>query len=115
MKRREIEALAERLLARSTSRLSCDQPELQSDLKMAAGLILLLARLSRSTRSPPAILQCSYRAATDRNVRPGPPRRRAPGTFPFPDRLRRWLQHEAGPCAAAVPAAAAALADPRRP
>jgi hypothetical protein len=45
MKRKEIEALAERLLARSTSRLSCDQPELQSDLKMAAGLILLLARL----------------------------------------------------------------------
>ena len=45
MKRREIEALAERLLARSTSRLSTDQPELQSDLKMAAGLILLLARL----------------------------------------------------------------------
>ena len=45
MKRKEIEALAERLLARSTSRLSCDQPELQKDLKMAAGLILLLARL----------------------------------------------------------------------
>jgi hypothetical protein len=25
--------------------LSCDQPELQKDLKMAAGLILLLAKL----------------------------------------------------------------------
>jgi hypothetical protein len=46
MKRREIEALAERLIARSTSRLSCDQPELQRDLKMAAGLMLLLATLS---------------------------------------------------------------------
>jgi hypothetical protein len=45
MKRKEIEALAERLIARSTSMLSCDQPELQRDLKMAAGLILLLARL----------------------------------------------------------------------
>jgi hypothetical protein len=45
MKRREIEALAERLLARSTSRLSCDQPELQRDLKMAAALIFLLAGL----------------------------------------------------------------------
>jgi hypothetical protein len=45
MKRKEIEALAERLIARSTSRLSSDQPELQSDLKMAAGLMLLLARL----------------------------------------------------------------------
>jgi hypothetical protein len=45
MKRRDIEALAERLLARSTSRLSCDQPELRKDLKMAAGLILLLAQL----------------------------------------------------------------------
>jgi hypothetical protein len=45
MKHQEIEALAERLLARSTSRLSCDQPELQKDLKMAAGLILLLANL----------------------------------------------------------------------
>jgi hypothetical protein len=45
MKRREIEALAERLLARSTSKLSCDQPELQRDLKMAAGLIFLLAGL----------------------------------------------------------------------
>jgi hypothetical protein len=45
MKRREIEALAERLLARGTSRLSADTPELQRDLKMAAGLILLLARL----------------------------------------------------------------------
>ena len=45
MKRREIEALAERLLARGTSRLSADQPEVQRDLKMAAGLILLLARL----------------------------------------------------------------------
>jgi hypothetical protein len=45
MKRREIEALAERLLARSTSKLSCDQPELQRDLKMAAGLILLMANL----------------------------------------------------------------------
>jgi hypothetical protein len=45
MKRREIEALSERLLARGISRLSTDQPELQRDLKMAAGLILLLARL----------------------------------------------------------------------
>jgi hypothetical protein len=45
MKQREIEALAERLLARSTSKLSCDQPELQRDLKMAAGLILLMANL----------------------------------------------------------------------
>jgi len=45
MKRREIESLAERLLARGTSRLSADQPELQRDLKMAAGLILLLAGL----------------------------------------------------------------------
>jgi hypothetical protein len=45
MKRREIEALAERLLARSTSRLSCDQPQLRRDLKMAADLILLIARL----------------------------------------------------------------------
>jgi hypothetical protein len=45
MKRKEIEALAEWLLARGTSRLSSDQPELQRDLKMAAGLILLLARL----------------------------------------------------------------------
>jgi hypothetical protein len=45
MKRREIEALAERLLARSTSKLSCDQPELQRDLKVAAGLVLLLAHL----------------------------------------------------------------------
>lgn len=45
MKRREIESLAERLLARGTSRLSSDQPELQRDLKMASGLILLLARL----------------------------------------------------------------------
>jgi hypothetical protein len=45
MKRREIEALAERLIARSTSKLSCDQPELRKDLKIAAGLILLLARL----------------------------------------------------------------------
>ncbi len=45
MKRREIEALAERLIARGTSKLSCDQPELQKDLKIAAGLILLLARL----------------------------------------------------------------------
>jgi hypothetical protein len=45
MKRREIEALAERLLARSTSKLSCDQPELQRDLKMAASLILLMANL----------------------------------------------------------------------
>jgi hypothetical protein len=43
MKRREIEALAERLLARSTSKLTCDQPELRKDLKMAAGLVLLLA------------------------------------------------------------------------
>jgi hypothetical protein len=46
MKRREIEALAERLIARSTSKLSCDQPEVQRDLKMAAGLMLLLATLS---------------------------------------------------------------------
>jgi hypothetical protein len=45
MKRREIEALAERLLARSTSKLSCEQPELQRDLKNAAGLIFLLAGL----------------------------------------------------------------------
>jgi hypothetical protein len=45
MKRREIESLAEQLLARGTSRLSSDQPELQRDLKIAAGLILLLARL----------------------------------------------------------------------
>jgi len=45
MKRREIESLAERLLARGTSRLSADTPELQRDLKMAAGLILLLAKL----------------------------------------------------------------------
>jgi hypothetical protein len=45
MKRSEIEALAERLLARSTSKLSCDQPELQRDLKMAADLILLMTRL----------------------------------------------------------------------
>jgi hypothetical protein len=45
MKRHELEALAERLLARSTSRLSCDQPELRLDLKVAAGLIFLLARL----------------------------------------------------------------------
>jgi hypothetical protein len=45
MKHHEIEALAERLLARSRSRLSYDQPELQRDLKMAAGLILLLVKL----------------------------------------------------------------------
>lgn len=45
MKRREIEALAERLLARSISKLSCDQPELRRDLKMAASLTLLMARL----------------------------------------------------------------------
>ncbi len=45
MKRPEIEALSERLLARGTSKLSCDQPELCRDLKIAAGLILLLARL----------------------------------------------------------------------
>ena len=45
MKRKEIESLAERLLARGTSRLSADQPELQRDLKIAAGLILLLAKL----------------------------------------------------------------------
>jgi hypothetical protein len=45
MKRREIEALAERLLARSTSKLSCDQPELRRDLKMAASLMLLMASL----------------------------------------------------------------------
>jgi hypothetical protein len=45
MKRCEIETLAERMLARSTSRLSCDQPELQRDLKMAAALIFLLAGL----------------------------------------------------------------------
>lgn len=42
---KEIEARAERLLARNTSRMSCDQPELQRDLKIAAGLILLLDRL----------------------------------------------------------------------
>jgi hypothetical protein len=45
MKQKDIEALAERLLARGNSRLSSDQPELQRDLKMAAGLILLLAKL----------------------------------------------------------------------
>jgi hypothetical protein len=45
MKRREIQALSERLLARGISQLSADQPELQRDLKMAAGLILLLAKL----------------------------------------------------------------------
>jgi hypothetical protein len=45
MKRREIEALAERLIARGASKLSCEQPELRRDLKMAAGLLLLLARL----------------------------------------------------------------------
>jgi len=45
MKGSEIEALAERLLARSTSRLSCDQPELQRDLRIAASLIFLLANL----------------------------------------------------------------------
>jgi hypothetical protein len=44
MRHQAIEALAERLFARSNSRLSCDQPELQKDLKMAAGLILLLAK-----------------------------------------------------------------------
>jgi hypothetical protein len=44
MKRKYIEALAERLLARSSSRLSCDQPEVQKDLKMAADQILLLAK-----------------------------------------------------------------------
>jgi hypothetical protein len=45
MKHKDIEALAERLLARGNSRLSCDQPELRRDLKMAAGLILFLAKL----------------------------------------------------------------------
>jgi hypothetical protein len=45
MKQKDIEALAERLRARGNSRLSSDQPELQRDLKMAAGLILLLAKL----------------------------------------------------------------------
>jgi hypothetical protein len=45
MKRHELEALAERLFARSISRLPCDQPELRLDLKVAAGLIFLLARL----------------------------------------------------------------------
>ena len=45
MRRKEIEALSERLLARGTSRLSAEQPELQRVLKLAAGLILLLARL----------------------------------------------------------------------
>ena len=45
MKHKEIEALVERLLARGNSRLSCDQPEVQKDLKMAAGLILLFAKL----------------------------------------------------------------------
>jgi hypothetical protein len=44
MKHQAIEALAERPFARSNSRLSCDQPEPQKDLKMAAGLILLLAK-----------------------------------------------------------------------
>jgi hypothetical protein len=45
MKHQEIEAPAERLLARSNSRLSCDQPELQRDLKMAASLTLLVTKL----------------------------------------------------------------------
>jgi hypothetical protein len=36
MKHKDVEALAERLFARSNSRLSCDQPELEKDLKMAA-------------------------------------------------------------------------------
>ena len=36
MNRNEIESPAERLLARSPSRLSCDQPDLQRDLKMAS-------------------------------------------------------------------------------
>jgi hypothetical protein len=45
MKGSEIEALAERLLARSTSRLSCDQLELQRDLRIAASLIFLLVSL----------------------------------------------------------------------
>jgi hypothetical protein len=44
MKHKDIEALTERLLARGNSRLSYDQPELQKDLKMAAKLILLLAK-----------------------------------------------------------------------
>ena len=44
MKNQAIEALAERLFARSNSQLSCDQPELRKDLKMAAGLIVLLAK-----------------------------------------------------------------------
>jgi hypothetical protein len=60
VKRREIEALAERLLARSTSKLSCEQPELQSDLKMAAGLIFLLAAcpMSRWISCPPSSPRC---------------------------------------------------------
>jgi hypothetical protein len=45
MKRREIDALAERLLVRSTSKITCDRRELQRDRKMAAGLILLMTRL----------------------------------------------------------------------
>ena len=44
MKNQAIEALAERFFARSNSQLSCDQPELRKDLKMAAGLIVLLAK-----------------------------------------------------------------------
>jgi hypothetical protein len=43
MTRKEIESLADRLMARGTSKILSDQPELQRDLKMAAGLILLLA------------------------------------------------------------------------
>jgi len=41
--RKEIESLAERLIARSTSRLSRDPPELQRDLKIAAGLRMFFA------------------------------------------------------------------------
>jgi hypothetical protein len=43
MKRREIEALAARLLARSTSKLACDGPEIRHDLRTAAALIQLMA------------------------------------------------------------------------
>jgi hypothetical protein len=67
MKHKDIEALAELLFALSTSRLSCDQPELQKDLKMAAGLILLLANCLtwRSMYSLPTILEdtCGFAKA----------------------------------------------------
>ena len=61
MKRKEIESLAERLIARGTSRLTADQPELQRDLTMAAGLILLLARLPDvEIDLPPAHLDAQH-------------------------------------------------------